>query len=83
LHSHYSSKGQIDNVKLRSNGVIRLRIPYLGLASGKWKISIGIFDKDYIKPFAWEWFIAELDVIESEEDNMHGRFRMPHHWLIN
>lgn len=80
--SHYSTKGNLDHFSLDGDGVITLDIFYLGLSSGKWKISVGIFDQDNIKPFTWKWFIAEIDVYEQDNDIMHGRFRMPHKWEI-
>lgn len=82
LMSHYSTKGNLDHFSLNGDGVIALDIFYLGLSSGKWKIGVGIFDHDNIKPFTWKWFIAEIDVFEPENTIMLGRFRMPFKWEI-
>ena len=82
LQTHYSTKGNLENFSLKGNGIIAVDISYLGLASGKWKISMGIFAQDYMHPFAWEWYIKEIDIYERDADIMHGRFRMPHKWEV-
>ena len=82
LMSHYSTKGNLDNFTLNGDGLIVLNIHYLGLASGKWKIGVGIYDQDYIYAYTLEPFIKEIDVNEPNDNTMLGRFRLSHKWEV-
>jgi hypothetical protein len=82
FNTHYSTKDVITDFVMDGKGLIRLHIPYLGLSSGTWRISVGVFGSNYLKPLAWKWFIAEVEVYELATNIMLGRFRMPHKWEI-
>ncbi len=72
----------MDNFTLNGDGLIVLNIHYLGLASGKWKIGVGIYDQDYIYAYTLEPFIKEIDVNEPNDNTMLGRFRLSHKWEV-
>jgi len=80
--THYSTKGQVEPLTLDGGCTLWLDLHHLGLASGRWKVSVGVFARDYMKPLLWEWFLSDIDITEPKDETMHGRFRMPHSWTL-
>lgn len=55
-----------------------LHYPRLPLLSGRYEVSVAVFDKNHLKPHVWHNRLYELEVGQDVED--HGLVYMEHAW---
>jgi lipopolysaccharide transport system ATP-binding protein len=55
-----------------------IRWPKLPLLSGRYRLSIAVFDKSHLKPHVWHNQLHDLEVVADEED--HGIVLLEHGW---
>ena len=55
-----------------------IRWPALPLLSGRYRLSIAVFDKSHLKPHVWHNQLHDFEVVAEEED--HGVVLLEHAW---
>jgi len=55
-----------------------LHYPDLPLLSGRYRISVAVFDKNHIKPHVWHNQLYDFEVAQEVED--HGLVQLQHAW---
>ncbi|HJN75491.1 MAG TPA: ABC transporter ATP-binding protein [Myxococcota bacterium] len=55
-----------------------IRYPRLPLLSGRYRVSIAVFDKNHLKPHVWHNQLYDFEVAQDVED--HGMVSMDHAW---
>jgi len=55
-----------------------IRYPNLPLLSGRYRVSIAVFDKNHLKPHVWHNQLYDFEVAQDVED--HGMVSMDHAW---
>jgi len=55
-----------------------VRWPGLALLSGRYRVSVAVFDQSHLKPHVWHNQLYDFEVLADVED--HGLVRLPHEW---
>jgi lipopolysaccharide transport system ATP-binding protein len=55
-----------------------IRWPRLPLLSGRYRLSIAVFDKSHLKPHVWHNQLHDFEVVAEQED--HGIVLLDHAW---
>ena len=55
-----------------------IRYPQLALLSGRYRVSIAVFDKNHLKPHVWHNQLYDFEVAQDVED--HGMVSLDHAW---
>jgi energy-coupling factor transporter ATP-binding protein EcfA2 len=61
--------------------VIKLRLKKVLLAEGEYTISLGLWDKEFLKPYCWDYESTGKIKILSEK-KLPGRFEFEHEWKV-
>ncbi|MCK5077475.1 MAG: Wzt carbohydrate-binding domain-containing protein, partial [Calditrichia bacterium] len=65
---------------LNGDTQVEFHMPYLGLGPGLYNVSIGVWDKNFIKAYYWNWNGYKIIIDSSKK--MLGRFSFEHKWEI-
>lgn len=80
-HGYNTRDDGIETGVLEGEFEVVLKVSFMGLASGLYRVCVAVWDSHYIVPYFWDWNVKELEVCSHTPPL--GRFIFDHNWSLS